>query len=251
MYILCNRNVVEQLNKEARTFAFNATYYEAFGILKVFDILFAQHSTKWIYTRFIFYRKSLNCISQKINYKGIELGAKLHGLSPKTYSEVLINARHITGNELEIAIIRYKEENDQVYACDRSLRINFITNERKARQHINSRKSKQLDYCLTEHSNQSVKNDDNINTNSGFVLALPKSGKLVNNKIIENLKEMANVHEVQTTDDHTKAYQTTIMQVLEYLQDLQMVDPEAYQQMMQQPLLKDFASVDFNHTVKK
>ena len=95
----------------------------ALPIIKICDVLFADKAQKWRYEHITLYQLSMHKISFEFTSFHKELCQQLQGLSPITFSDLLIRADHLKENALHQAWEHYKEGNHAAYFNDKRLKI--------------------------------------------------------------------------------------------------------------------------------
>lgn len=117
----------------------------AVSLLRMIDILFADTSLHWRYKSIkvkcsvccvycvhdlcVFlkiYQLSMDKLCAEFTPFDTELCSGLQGLSPITFSNILINALHLPPTAINLSLYHYKDYNHHSYFRDRRLHISFV-----------------------------------------------------------------------------------------------------------------------------
>eukprot|EP01083_Nonionella_stella_P076735 209261_1 len=110
-------------------------------LLKICDVLFSDETQQWRYCNITVYELCLDKISAEFTPYHSDLCQQLQGLSPITFSQLLIRATHLPENALGLSLMAYKEGNHAAYYNDKHLRIRSMLAEREALKHKNDKEN--------------------------------------------------------------------------------------------------------------
>jgi len=129
----------------------------ALPLLKICDVLFSNRSYEWRLQNVTIYRLSVYKIATEFTPYHNSLCQQLQGLSPITFSNILVIAKHLPENALNLSLMAYKEGNHAAYFNDKRLRISNILkqrNEQNDSEKQRSSKSANRVYADTNHQNE-------------------------------------------------------------------------------------------------
>lgn len=104
----------------------------ALVLIKICDVLFAGETHEWKRRNVAIYQLSMRRISKDFTPDNEKLCQQLQGLSPITFSKVLINADHLVDDVLVSSLREYKAGNHAAYFCDDRLKIPYILRQRES-----------------------------------------------------------------------------------------------------------------------